>query len=447
MSKLLIIDNDQDLLFGLEAFFRKEKYEVMTANNGDTALDIIKATPPDLIISGVMISSPNGLELKKILIRSDKFRDIPVLILTTRSSIINTLDSIVDYQIDGYIAKPFDTNDLLVHVKLLILCSRMQRSFASKFEKEDHTLLYHQLSEALDYLNGIYKIQNSSMSLEEIQTEMSRLYEKFLRSRSIRIDMSEHLARINNQNQSIETEFIRDQIIYHLRIYPPYKAEVDCNLLQLFLYHFMILGSSDDQAISEVIIRKMNDKNIYTALRFINKALEFYNHEDSAHRMRLANLFYKFNRHIKYENFDLEQLYLGAFFHDLGMINIPTHIVQKKGKLSEEEFREIKKHPLYAYDLLLKIDYLNQIVNIPRYHHERWDGSGYPFGLRGEAIPIEARIFSILDSWVSMTSARIFRSAFSWEEVAVYFENESEVTFQKELLDSFMELMLTGNLE
>jgi len=217
--------------------------------------------------------------------------------------------------------------------------------------------------------------------------------------------------------------------------------------MQLFFYHFMIAGLNDGEYLSDFQIKKMNAKNFFSCLSILNTALEMANHESSQHRLRLANLIHQYSRHIKYEKFDLEQLYLGAFFHDLGMINVPRDNYQKMGKLSQEEFAEIKEHPLYASELLSKIDYLKPIIPIPLYHHERWNGSGYPYGLREEAIPIEARIFSILDSWVSMTSPRIFRSAFGWEDVAVYFEKESGISFQKDLLESFTENLLAGILE
>jgi len=447
MLRLLIIDNDQNLLYGLDAFFKREKFEVMIASNGESALEIIQTNPPDLIISAVMIPSPNGYDIKKILNQNTSYQDIPFIILTTRSSLLDILNGIVRYQIDDFITKPFDPTDLLIQVKLLLLCSKAKMLHPSIQKTSQDGLLFQHLSKALEMINEIYRIQNSHLTAKQIQASATALYVDFLQSKDIQVDLDEHLLKVRDHLLDQELVDFRNQTLKLNKFYSPFESEVDCNLMQLFFYHFMIAGLNDGEYLSDFQIKKMNAKNFFSCLSILNTALEMANHESSQHRLRLANLIHQYRRHIKYEKFDLEQLYLGAFFHDLGMINVPRDNYQKMGKLSQEEFAEIKEHPLYASELLSKIDYLKPIIPIPLYHHERWNGSGYPYGLREEAIPIEARIFSILDSWVSMTSPRIFRSAFGWEDVAVYFEKESGISFQKDLLESFTENLLAGILE
>ena len=107
----------------------------------------------------------------------------------------------------------------------------------------------------------------------------------------------------------------------------------------------------------------------------------------------------------------------GALLHDIGKIGIPDAILLKPGKLSEEEWVIMKKHPEIGYRMLNGIKFLEESMSIVLHHHERWDGSGYPSQLRGEAIPLGARIFAIVDTFDAMTSSRPYRNALTYEDV------------------------------
>ena len=97
----------------------------------------------------------------------------------------------------------------------------------------------------------------------------------------------------------------------------------------------------------------------------------------------------------------------GTLLHDIGKMGIPDHILHKPGPLTEDEWDIMRQHPQYAYDLMHPIPYLRSALDIPYAHHERWDGSGYPRGLKGEDIPLAARIFAVVDGTHSSTSVFI----------------------------------------
>jgi HD-GYP domain-containing protein (c-di-GMP phosphodiesterase class II) len=129
----------------------------------------------------------------------------------------------------------------------------------------------------------------------------------------------------------------------------------------------------------------------------------------------------------------------GAFLHDIGKIGIPDSILLKPGRLTEKEWEIMKMHPVYAYNMLDPIDYLKPALEIPYCHHERWDGNGYPRGLKGEEIPLSARIFAVVDVYDALTSDRPYRKAWSKESAIKHIKNESGKQFDPHIVDLFVE--------
>jgi HD-GYP domain-containing protein (c-di-GMP phosphodiesterase class II) len=122
-------------------------------------------------------------------------------------------------------------------------------------------------------------------------------------------------------------------------------------------------------------------------------------------------------------------------------MGVPDSILLKRGPLTPEERTEIEQHPVYAFELLSPIDFLRPALDIPYCHHEKWDGSGYPRGLKGEQIPLPARIFAIVDVFDALTSDRPYRDAWSRERTLAYIEEQSGSHFDPALVTAFLELI------
>ena len=137
---------------------------------------------------------------------------------------------------------------------------------------------------------------------------------------------------------------------------------------------------------------------------------------------------------------ELEEIGRGALLHDIGKIGVPDSILLKPGKLDPDEWEVMKRHPAYAVELLSPIDFLRPALSIPLYHHEKWDGSGYPHGLKGPEIPIEARIFSVVDVFDALTSKRPYRDAWHPNEAKSYIEEQSDCHFDPAVVGSFLEM-------
>ena len=126
--------------------------------------------------------------------------------------------------------------------------------------------------------------------------------------------------------------------------------------------------------------------------------------------------------------------------HDIGKMGVPDAILHKAGPLTAEERAIIEQHPQLAYNMLSSIEYLRPALNIPYCHHEKWDGSGYPRGLKGEEIPLEARIFAIVDVYDALTSDRPYRKAWSKEEALAYIRENAGKHFDPKLVPVFLTL-------
>jgi HD-GYP domain-containing protein (c-di-GMP phosphodiesterase class II) len=131
----------------------------------------------------------------------------------------------------------------------------------------------------------------------------------------------------------------------------------------------------------------------------------------------------------------------GTLLHDIGKMGIPDSILNKTGKLSDEEWEIMRNHPTYAYDMLKDIHFLQPALTIPYCHHERWDGKGYPQGLKGEEIPVEARIFALVDVWDAITNDRVYRKAMSKQEAIHTIQEGAGSHFDPEITSTFLKIV------
>ena len=131
----------------------------------------------------------------------------------------------------------------------------------------------------------------------------------------------------------------------------------------------------------------------------------------------------------------------GALLHDIGKMGIPDAILHKTGALNEKEWEIMRQHPTFAYEMLYPISYLRLALNIPYCHHERWDGTGYPRGLKGEQIPLAARIFAVVDVWDAITSDRPYRKAWTREAAIEYLQENAGKHFDPQVVEMFLRML------
>jgi len=171
-----------------------------------------------------------------------------------------------------------------------------------------------------------------------------------------------------------------------------------------------------------------------------SKALELRDYETEGHALRVVETTIHLARSMGFTEPELTYMRYGALLHDIGKIGIPDAILLKNGPLTDEEWSIMRKHPEYAYEVLSPIPYLRPAIDIPYCHHEKWDGSGYPRGLRGKEIPIAARIFSVMDVWDGLISNRPYRDAWSRKKAAEYIASQSGKHFDPDVVKVFLEV-------
>lgn len=175
-------------------------------------------------------------------------------------------------------------------------------------------------------------------------------------------------------------------------------------------------------------------------------AFETQHKEASGHLERVVNLALRLAKDMGFPEEELVHIRRGALLHDIGKISIPDEIISKQGKLTEEEFDVVRRHPLFAKKWLSQIELLKPALQIPYYHHEKWDGSGYPLGLKGKDIPLAARMFSVVDVWDALTSDRPYRRALNKEEALNLIISQSGSHFDPKVVEHFIKVLSNENL-
>jgi hypothetical protein len=170
------------------------------------------------------------------------------------------------------------------------------------------------------------------------------------------------------------------------------------------------------------------------------RALELRDKETEGHTQRVAELTVKLWRAMKLPEESIAHIRRGALLHDIGKMGIPDHILLKPGVLSSEEWGLMRQHPTFAYEWMRPVAFLTPAQAIPHCHHERYDGSGYPRGLRGEQIPLEARLFAVVDVYDAMRRDRPYRQALSDEQIFAYIREQSGKHFDPFVAEAFLEL-------
>lgn len=168
-------------------------------------------------------------------------------------------------------------------------------------------------------------------------------------------------------------------------------------------------------------------------------ALDLRDKETEGHTQRVANLTTELCKKFGLSDKEIMNARWGALLHDIGKMGIPDAILQKPEKLTESEWEIMKMHPVFARNMLDRVNYLKSAIDIPYCHHEHWDGSGYPHGLKNEQIPIAARIFAVVDAWDALTSDRPYRPAWPKNEALDYIKSAAGTQFDPQVVKVFVD--------
>jgi putative nucleotidyltransferase with HDIG domain len=217
--------------------------------------------------------------------------------------------------------------------------------------------------------------------------------------------------------------------------------EADVRLLSLFA------GQAASAIANAQLFEDLKKSNIEilssydTTIEGWSRAMDLRDHETEGHTLRVTELTLKLARQMDLNEPELTHIRRGSLLHDIGKMGIPDAILLKEGSLSEEEWVIMRKHPQFAYEMLSSINYLHDALDIPSNHHEKWDGTGYPRGLKKEEIPLAARIFAVVDVWDAIRSDRPYRKGWDTEKAINYIKSQSGTHFDPEIVEAFLSIL------
>ena len=258
------------------------------------------------------------------------------------------------------------------------------------------------------------------------------------------------------QNLAIEKQFVPDgTLMQKIFSIPLFQAE---NFVGVFVISLQNLSDQDREALkmlsdqTGVALKSFHDvkkkEDLYQALLLsLTRSVDAKSRWTAGHSDRVAELGDSLCREMNMGEKLLGKIHMGALLHDIGKIGIPETILDKPGRLTDDEFSKIKDHPLKGFEILSHVPDFDTIRQIVRSHHERWDGTGYPDGLAGEEIPFAARIIAIADVFDAITEDRPYRKGFTIEETRRFMTDQRGKLFDPELLDLFLQMFFTRSEE
>lgn len=209
----------------------------------------------------------------------------------------------------------------------------------------------------------------------------------------------------------------------------------------------LIAGQAAIAIDNAMMFRELQRSNVELSMAYdatiegLSRALDLRDKETEEHTRRVSDTTVKLAAQLGVGDSNLVHIRRGAILHDIGKVAIPDRILFKPGPLAEDEWNIMRRHPGIAVDLLSSVSYLAPALEIPHWHHEKWDGTGYPDRLRGEAIPYAARLFALVDVYDALTSNRPYRKAWSKKETLKYIEGQSGIHFDPAIVPKFLHFM------
>ncbi len=233
-------------------------------------------------------------------------------------------------------------------------------------------------------------------------------------------------------------------VIYLLGVIGVFVSRYPASLYRLaiisFLYISMAMVTWVVRDTWETNLRQLSESYDLT-LKGWAKALEYRDGETAGHSQRVVELAVTLARKLGIREDEIIQIQRGAILHDIGKMAIPDSILLKPGPLDKDEMKIMQQHPRLAVDMISEIPFLHSTINIPHSHHERWDGTGYPDGLKGKEIPLAARVFAVVDQWDALTSDRPYRKTWPREKVIAYLQENTGKIYDPKIVEVFLAIV------
>lgn len=417
-------------------------YQLVFAETGPEALALAGERNPDLVLLDVMMPGMDGFEVCRRLRSDQRLAEIPVIMITALDDFDSRIEGI-EAGADDFISKPFNRTELRARVKSLTRLNRYRRLLGERAKVERLVSLSPDGIMVVDG-EGTILLANAAMS-RMLEEEEGAPIGKSLWG-FIAPERKEECAQCFHQVMGgasspvlMETEIVRAAGTR----FPVEIAAGFCHWDERPSAELVVRDITDRKR-AEAEIRALNDDLLeaYDAtLEGWTRALDLRDHGTEGHTQRVTEMTVRLARVMGIAEEELVHIRRGALLHDMGKVGVPDAILHKPGPLSDEEWAVMRRHPEFAQRMLVPIKFLQPALDIPYCHHEKWDGSGYPRGLKGEEIPRAARVFAVVDVWDALKSDRPYRESWSAERVREYLLNATGTHFDPEVVQAFLTLI------
>lgn len=435
LAIILIVENDAIIALRLQKTLSGWGYQTEWAISGEKAIELAQQISPDLALMDIRLDGQiDGIQTAEQL--RERFA-LPSIFLTafTDDEVLQRARVAEPY---GFLIKPVSDRELRSSIEMALYKHQIDQRMRESEERlrliTNHMLdMVSQIDAGGRYL---YVSPSSFRVLGYQPADMigRRLFDfihPFDRDHAQRVFASAFMRgepyRIEYRRQHADGHYVWLEAIGN----PVFAAHGEVISL--------VLSSRDisDRKQAELSLRMAYDATI----EGWSRALDLRDRETEGHTQRVTQITIDLARQMGFSEEEIIHIRRGALLHDIGKLGVADAILHKPGPLDDDEWIKMRKHPEQALMMLSPIEYLRPALAIPYYHHEKWDGTGYPHGLAGEQIPLAARIFAVVDVWDAITSDRPYRNAWPRQQAIHYLQEQAGIYFDPKVVKAFLDLI------
>jgi response regulator RpfG family c-di-GMP phosphodiesterase len=456
-EKILIVEDSKEIIELLVDILISNKFIVNYISSGREAIEKVKKEDYQLVILDLQLPDKDGFEvlgeIKKI------NENLPVIILTGFGTTENIVKAIKIGAVD-FIEKPFDIQNLIEKVRKYIKISSLEKEL-TKFKLIESILQLNRtiisLSDLETLLNTIIQILNNLFSPERIgiylfnsdgKNYTLKKYKFKNLEQKIKLVYTDYEIKELFENKNILIQKFKNNVDLMILIKGKEKdigfLEInfkDREIKEEEIKFFESFSIQVGIGIENALLLEMLQNSYINAITSLVMSLEAKDKYTKGHSEEVVYYSLLIGEKLGLKDEELEILKNASYLHDLGKLGIKDNILLKPGKLNREEFEIIKQHPLITLKILEPLNLRLEEKEACLYHHERIDGSGYPFGLKDEKIPVYAKIIAVADAYSAMTSERPYRKKMSKEEAIEELKKYAGIHYDKEIVELFIDII------